>query len=260
MTSEYSTPTKYKKGKIYEIDLDQLYRDIDQPRKHFDEAELESLKKSIADKGLLYPIIFRVDDNDCNIIVSGERRFKAYQALGKEKIPAMLVNDDKKYDEVALIDNIQRADLHPIDEAEALQNLRTKHNYTHDELGNLIGKAANTVTEIVTLAKLPQEIRDDARTRKNLSRNVLLKVARKPTDKGRKKAYELLLVSLSKEDTKRPYVKSPSYKKTVDISDKAIKTIQAIDLGSLGDNKEEVEAKLRELLEAIQNKLNSTIS
>jgi ParB family chromosome partitioning protein len=246
MPTETSTPTKYKKGKIYEINLDQLYRDTEQPRKHFDLMELESLKKSISDKGLLYPIIFRVDDNDCNILVSGERRFKAYQALGIEKIPAMLVGSGK-YDEIALIDNIQRAELHPVDEAEALDNLRTKHSYTHDELGSLIGKAANTVTEILTLAKLSQEIRDDARTRKNLSRNALLKVARKPTDKGRKKAYEVLLASLSKVDTKRPYVKSPSYKKVVDISDKAIKAIQTIDLGSLGDNKEEVEAKLREL-------------
>ena len=258
--ADTNTLTKYKRGKIYEIDLDQLYRDIDQPRKHFDEAELESLKASIKDKGLLYPIIFRVDDNDCNIIVSGERRFKAFKALGKATIPAMLVNDDSKYDEVALIDNIQRADLHPVDEAEALDNLRNKHNYTHEELGNLIGKAANTVTEIVTLAKLPQEIRDDARTRKNLSRNVLLKVARKPTDKGRKKAYEVLLASLSKVDTKRQYLKNPTYKKTVDISDKAIKAIQTIDLGSLGDNRDEVEGKLRELLEAIRNKLDSTIS
>lgn len=259
MSTESSTPAKYRRGKIYEIPLDQLYRDIDQPRKHFDLQELESLKKSISDKGLLYPIIFRVDETGSNIIVSGERRFKAYQSLGLEKIPSMLVGSDK-YDEVALIDNILRSELHPVDEAEALDNLRTKHNYTHDELGNLIGKAANTVTEIVTLAKLSQEIRDDARTRKNLSRNSLLKVARKPTDKGRKKAYEVLLASLSKVDTKRPYVKSPSYKKTVDISDKAIKAIQTIDLSSLGDNKEEVEAKLRELLEAIQNKLDSTIS
>ncbi|GFO59226.1 nucleoid occlusion protein [Geomonas silvestris] len=257
MPTESSTPKKFKRGVIYEVNLDQLYRDVDQPRKHFDEAELESLKQSIADKGLLYPIIFRVDNNDCNIIVSGERRFKAFQALGKEKIPAMLVSSDK-FDEVALIDNILRSELHPVDEAEALENLRTKHNYTHDELGNLIGKAANTVTEIVTLARLSQEIRDDARTRKNLSRNALLKVARKPTDKGRKKAYEILLASLSKVDTKRPYVKSPSYKKTVDISDKAIKAIQTIDLGSLGDNKSEVETKLMELLEAIRNKLDST--
>ena len=257
--TEAKPQTNYKKGIIHEIPLDQLYRDIDQPRKHFDLLELESLKQSIADKGLLYPIIFRVDDNDSNIIVSGERRFKAYQTLGLEKIPAMLVGSDK-YDEVALIDNILRSELHPVDEAEALENLRTTHNYTHDELGNLIGKAANTVTEIVTLAKLPQEIRDDARTRKNLSRNALLKVARKPTDKGRKKAYEVLLASLSKVDTKRPYVKSPSYKKTVDISDKAIKAIQTIDLGSLGENKVEVEAKLRELLVAIQDKLDSTAS
>lgn len=260
MIPETSTHKKYAKGKIHEIALDQLFRDIDQPRKHFDEAELEALKQSIDEKGLIYPIIFRVDETGSNIIVSGERRFKAYQALGKEKIPAILVNEDSKYDEVALIDNVQRVDLHPVDEAEALLNLKTKYTYSEKEIGNMIGKAFNTVNEIITLTKLSQEIRDDARTRKNLSRSALLKVAKIKKAAVQKKAYDALVASLSapKKEIKRPH--RTTTKRTLDATDNTIKCIKEINLDTLGDDRDSVVAKLQELLIEIQNKLGSSVS
>jgi ParB family chromosome partitioning protein len=195
MSAESSTQAKYKKGKIHEIPLNQLHRDIDQPRKHFAESELEALKQSIEEKGWLYPILFRVDENDCNIIVSGERRFKAYQALGKDKIPAMLVGSEK-YDEVALIDNILRVNLNIIDEAEALNNLKTKYAYTQEQIGNLIGKAHNTISETLALTALSDEIRDDARYR-DLSRTALLKVARIKKATAQRKAYDALVATLT---------------------------------------------------------------
>jgi ParB family transcriptional regulator, chromosome partitioning protein len=259
MTTESSTHTKYKKGKIYEIPLDQLIRDTNQPRKHFDLLELEALKNSIDDKGLLYPIIFRVDENDSNVIVSGERRFKACQALGKEKIPAMLV-DSEKYDEVAVIDNIQRVDLHPVDEAEALFNLKNKYTYTEKEIGNIIGKAFNTVNEIITLTKLSQEIRDDARTRKDLSRSALLKIARMKKTAAQKKAYDVLVASLSapKKEIKRARLSTT--KKTITSTDNTLKCIKELNLDTLGDDRDSVVAKLQELLLEIQNKLSATVS
>jgi ParB family transcriptional regulator, chromosome partitioning protein len=259
MPTESSTQTKFKRGKIYEIPLDQLYRDIDQPRKHFDLLELDSLKQSIIDKGLLYPIIFRVDDNDSNIIVSGERRFKAYQALGLDKIPAMLVGSEK-YDEVALIDNIQRVDLHPVDEAEALNNLKTKYAYTEQHIGQLIGKAHNTVNEIITLAKLSDDIRGDARTRKELSRSALLKVARIKKATAQRKAYDALVASLSapKKEIKRSRLTTS--KKTITATDNTLKCLKTIDLDTLGDDRDSVVAKLQELLVEIQNKLGTIAS
>jgi ParB family transcriptional regulator, chromosome partitioning protein len=254
--SEASTPQKFKKGKIHEIPLDQLCRDIDQPRKHFDESELEALKQSIEEKGLLYPILFRVDESDNNIIVSGERRFKAYQALGKEKIPAMVVGSEK-YDEVALIDNIQRVDLHPVDEAEALLNLKTKYSYTEQNIGQLIGKAFNTVNEIIKLNDLSQEIRDDARHRKELSRSALLKVARIKKAVTQRKAYDAFISSLSapKKAIKRPRLTTS--KKTITATDNTLKCLKGMDLDTLGDDKESVVSKLQELLQEIQNKLDT---
>ncbi|WP_246043721.1 ParB/RepB/Spo0J family partition protein [Geomonas edaphica] len=105
MTAESKDTSKnYKKGKIHDISLELLNRDVDQPRKHFDQDEHESLKKSIADKGLLYPVLFRVDENDNLILVSGERRLKACMDFG------------------------QRVDLSPVDESEALYNFQAKYN------------------------------------------------------------------------------------------------------------------------------------
>jgi ParB family chromosome partitioning protein len=255
--SDSSKEAAYKKGKIYPIPLDALKPDPTQPRKHIDDSELGDLKDSIETHGLLSPIIFRVDQDNILILVSGERRYRACQALGKTHINGIFI-DSEKYDEIALVDNVQREDLHPVDLAEAVKALKDRYEYTDKAVGNIIGKAHTTVSEILKLNDLSQEIRDDARKRKNLSRNVLLKVARKKKEAAQRKAYDALLASLTKEgkEIKRP--RHPAHQKAVAVSDKAIKLIEKIDLNDLGDNKEEVEAKLRELLTAIQNKLDST--
>jgi len=255
MTAETKAMT-YRKGKIHDINLDQLHRDLDQPRKHFDESELDALKKSIEDKGLLYPVLFRVDENGNNILVSGERRLRAFRSLGKETIPAMLVGSDR-YDEVALIDNVQRVDLHPVDESEALFNLQSKYGHTQDQLGNLIGKAQNTVADILGLMKLSEDIREDARHRKELSRGALLKVARIKRPTSQRKAYDALVASLGmpKKEIKRPRLTIT--KKAITSSDNTLKCIKSIDLDTLGEDRDVVVSKLHELLQEIQNKLGS---
>jgi len=250
------TTKTYRKGKIHEISLDLLHRDVDQPRKHFDESELDALKKSIEDKGLLYPVLFRVDENGNNILVSGERRLRAFRSLGKETIPAMLVGSDR-YDELALIDNIQRVDLSPVDESEAVFNLQTKYGHTQEQLGNLIGKAQNTVADILGLMKLSDEIREDARHRKELSRGALLKVARIKRPTPQRKAYDALIASLGmpKKEIKRPRLTIT--KKAITSTDNTLKCIKSIDLDTLGDDRDVVVSKLHELLLEIQNKLGS---
>ena len=247
----------HKKGKLYSIGLNNLKPDPAQPRKHIDESDLEELKHSIQTHGLLSPIIFREDLDNNLILVAGERRFRACQALDWTQIDGVFI-DSPKHDEVALVDNVQREDLHPVDLAEALKSLKGKYEYTLEQIGHVIGKAEQTVSEIIKLTELSQEIRDDARTRKNLSRNALLKVARK-SKKAQKKAYDMLVGALSKEGAKRPYVKHQAHEKVTTIADKAIKGIQELNLDDLGDKKEEVETKLRQLLAAIQDKLASAV-
>lgn len=259
MPTESSTLPKYKRGKIHDIPLEQLSPDSNQPRKYFDESELYALKKSIEEKDLIYPVIFRVDENGNNILVAGERRLRAFISLGRPTIPAMLVGSEK-YDEIALIDNIQRVDLHPVDEAEALLNLKAKYTYTEQQIGNLIGKAFNTVNEIIKLTDLSQEIRDDARHRKELSRSALLKVARIKKATAQRKAYDALLASLSapKKEIKRPRLTAST--KTITATDNTLKCLKDINLDTLGDDRESVVAKLQELLLEIQNKLGTTNS
>ena len=255
MPTESHTQTKYKKGKIYDIDLDQLVRDIDQPRKHFDEAELESLKLSIKDKGLLYPIIFRVDDTGSNVIVSGERRFKAFKALGKACIPAMLVNDDTKWDEIAVIDNIQRSSLNVVEESEALNHLVEKYGHTQELIGNLIGKAQNTVSDILALKGLSEDVRILARERKDLSRAALLKIAKIKRPTSQRKAYDALVASISapKKEIKRPRLTIT--KRAITTTDNSLRCLKEIDLDTLGDDRDIVVSKLQDLLLEIQNKL-----
>lgn len=253
-TETKETAKTYRKGKIHDISLDLLQRDADQPRKHFDESELDALKKSVEDKGLLYPVLFRIDENGNNILVSGERRLRAFRSLDKETIPAMRV-DSERYDEVALIDNVQRVDLHPVDEAEAIHNLQTKYGHTQEQLGYLIGKAQNTVADILALMKLSDEIREDARGRKELSRGALLKVARIKRAASQRKAYDALIASLSmpKKEIKRPRLNAT--KKAISSTDSTIKCIKNIHLETLGNDRDVVVSKLQELLQEIQNKL-----
>jgi len=258
MPTEASTQTKYKKGKLYPLSLSTLIPDSLQPRKSIDDSDLEELKLSIQAHGLLSPIIFREDQDHQLILVAGERRYRACQALGWTEIMGVYI-DSKKHDEVAIVENSQREDLHPVDLAEAVKSLKDKYEYTLEQIGHVIGKAEQTVSEIIKLTELSQEIRDDARTRKNLSRNALLKVARK-SKKTQKKAYDMLVGALSKEGTKRPYVKHQAYEKVTTMADKAIKGIQDLNLDNLGDNKEGVETKLRQLLAALQEKLGTTAS
>jgi len=250
------TPRSYRKGKIHDISLDLLHTDVDQPRKHFDDCELDALKKSIEDKGLLYPVLFRLDENGNNILVSGERRLRAFRSLGRETIPAMEIGSER-YDEVALIDNIQRVDLHPIDEAEAIYNLQTKYGHTQEQLGNIVGKAQNTISDILSLIALSQDIRDEARHRKELSRTALLKIARIKRPTSQRKAYDALVAYLGKpkKEIKRPRLTIT--KKAITSTDNTLKCIKSMDLDTLGDDREVVVSKLQELLQEIQNKLGS---
>lgn len=246
----------FKKGKLYRIPLAELAPDPGQPRKYIDDTELHALKQSIEVHGLLSPIIFRVDENKNLILVSGERRYRACQLLGKPDINGIFL-DTEKYDEIALVDNVQRADLHPVDEAEAVHNLKVKYAYTQEQIGNIVGKAQNTISDILGMMALSDEIRNDARGRKGLSRGALLKVARIKRPASQKKAYDALTASLSmpKKEIKRPRL--TIIKKAITSTENTLKCIKSMDLDKLGDDRDAVVSKLQELLQEVQNKLDS---
>jgi ParB family chromosome partitioning protein len=149
----------------------------DQPRKHFDEEKLAELTASIKAHGLLQPIVVRRVTDGFEIL-AGERRFRAAQAAGADRLPA-LVREVEDPLEIALIENLQREDLSPLEEAEALATLIARHGYSHREVADLLGKSRPYVSNTLALLRLPPAVKADvARDGTAVSREVLMGVAR----------------------------------------------------------------------------------
>lgn len=130
-----------------------------QPRKEFDEEGLRELAESIKTNGVFQPILIRKSLSGYEL-VAGERRLRASKLAGKKDIPAIVVDfDDKQMMEISLLENIQRKDLTPIEEATAYAQLIKKLNYTQEELGRRIGKSRANVANMLRLLNLPEEVK-----------------------------------------------------------------------------------------------------
>lgn len=154
-------PPTYEKGKLYYISIIDFRPDQNQPRKVFDEAALTELTDSLKKHGILQPILFRPDEQGWLTVVSGERRLAAAKRAGILTIPSMMVDGNPA--EIALVENLIRQDLTAVEEAEALRRLMNERSYTQEQLAAVINKARTTLTEILSLNRLPQEIRDEYR-------------------------------------------------------------------------------------------------
>jgi chromosome partitioning protein len=156
-------------ARILLLSIDAIEPNPDQPRKHFDPQALEDLTASVKEKGILQPIIARkkLGDPDRCIIIAGERRWRAAKAAGLTQIPA-LIRDPKDALEIAIIENLQRENLSALEEAEALSKLKTERGYTLDELGRIIGKSKQSVSEMLKVLELPSDIRAEIRASTNV--------------------------------------------------------------------------------------------
>lgn len=145
--------------KVVEINLDLIDPNPFQPRKFFSEDELSELANTIKTHGLLQPISVR-NVNGRYQIISGERRTRASKLAGLKTIKAQVLNDvgDKAMAEWALIENIQRVDLNPIETAQSYQQLIDNHDYTHEDLANAVGKSRSAITNALRLLKLPDQV------------------------------------------------------------------------------------------------------
>lgn len=131
----------------------------DQPRKYFDKEALEELANSIKENGLLQPILVREYGNGRYQIIAGERRFRACKLAELGEIPAIILDkSDKAVAEIALIENLQREDLNPVEEAMAYRSLATEYDMTQEELSQKIGKSRSAIANTVRLLDLPEEI------------------------------------------------------------------------------------------------------
>lgn len=131
-----------------------------QPRRHFDEDKLEELARSIAQRGLIQPIVVRPHGHDYQI-VAGERRWRAAQRARLHEVPVVVRElSDEEAMEIALVENIQRADLNAIEEAEAYRRLIDQYGHTQDALGRIVHKSRSHVSNLLRLLDLPQRVRD----------------------------------------------------------------------------------------------------
>lgn len=144
---------------VLQLPIERVQPERGQPRRRFDQARLEELAASIRERGVLQPILVRRAGTDYRII-AGERRWRAAQKAGLHQVPALVKEmGDQAAFEVALIENLQREDLDPLEEAEAYRRLCEEHGLTQEEAADRVGKDRSTVANAMRLLKLPEEVR-----------------------------------------------------------------------------------------------------
>ena len=144
---------------IGEIEIAKIHANPNQPRRDFNEEALQELADSIKELGVIQPITIRKEENDSYMIIAGERRFRASQLAGKSTIPAYIISaDEKDTMEMALIENIQREDLNPLEIALAYQQLIEQYNLSQEQLSKRVGKGRATIANFLRMLKLPGSI------------------------------------------------------------------------------------------------------
>jgi ParB family chromosome partitioning protein len=131
------------------------------PRRYFDESELQDLASSIRQHGIVQPIVVRTTADNRYEIIAGERRWRAAQLAGLTDIPVIIRDvDDRTALEIAIVENVQRSDLNPLEEAMGYELLIADHGYTQNDLGEIIGKSRSHVANSLRLLKLPEPVRE----------------------------------------------------------------------------------------------------
>jgi ParB family chromosome partitioning protein len=142
------------------LDIESIHPSSKQPRKHFDDGRLDELAESIRSQGIIQPLVVRMREGGGFELVAGERRWRAAQRAGLHQVPAVVreVAESQAF-EMALVENLQREDLNPIEEAEGYQRLVAEFGYTQESLSARVGKDRSTVANALRLLKLPPEVR-----------------------------------------------------------------------------------------------------
>ena len=141
-----------------QVSLKEIFPNKNQPRKVFDQEELEGLAASIKEHGVLQPLILRKTQDGYQII-AGERRYRAAKLAGLDKVPVLIKDiSDQQADAISLIENLQREDLNPIEEAQALKAMMETHKLTQQDLADLIGKNRSSIANLLRLLNLEKEV------------------------------------------------------------------------------------------------------
>lgn len=191
----------FEPGRLYRLPPDRLRPDPDQPRRFFDPQAQAELTASVKSHGVLQPVLFRVGPDGEPVLVAGERRHQAARAAGLTEVPALCTAGDAA--EISLVENLLREDLTPLEEAEALGRLASAHHYTQERLSSVIGKAQSTLSEILSLNRLPDDVKARCRTDPSIPRRVLVDVARKRQARGMSRAFRTYLEKRDRVDPRK---------------------------------------------------------
>ncbi|MGD0842018.1 MAG: ParB/RepB/Spo0J family partition protein [Candidatus Acidiferrales bacterium] len=186
------------------IPIEKIQPNPEQPRKAL--GDLRELTESVREKGVLEPLLVRyMPREDCYYIISGERRYHAAQGAGLSELPCIeKIADDAETLELALIENLQRKDLTPFEEADGLQRLADQFDYTHDDIAQKIGRARSSVTETLSLRTIPESLRRKCVERGIVSKSLLLQVARQPNERKMTEAVARILAGgLTRDEARR---------------------------------------------------------
>jgi ParB family chromosome partitioning protein len=165
------------------LPIDSLDANPDQPRREI--GDLTELTDSIKEKGVLEPLLVKPTLKGRWTIIAGERRWRAANAAGLSEVPCIEMDvDESEVAEIALIENMQRKDLTPWEEADGLRALSERFGYTHEEVARKVGKSRSTVTEALSIAAIPEKIREICRESEINSKSLLLQIVRQPDDES----------------------------------------------------------------------------
>lgn len=251
----------HQDGSFYNVEIDLIVPDPNQPRKFFNPDSLEELSQSIKQKGVLQPVIIRKDQEGKIYLVAGERRYRAAKMAGLNKIPAILTNDNPV--EIAIIENLQRDDLKPIEEAEALNRMLLEYNYTQEQLVLIIGKAKSTISEILSLNRLPEIIKEEVRRAEQYSRRLLIEIAKQETPESmiglfnqvkenNLKSGDVRKITRKQEEKKQQTPAAIALNKTIALS----KHLAKLDFSSIEENEK---MNLKAELEDLRTSLNKIL-
>ena len=150
-----------KVGNLNEVFISDIIPNDKQPRKNFDEESLTDLSESIKQHGIIQPLTIKENNDGKYLIVAGERRWRAAQIAGLSKVPVRVIQaDEKKFSELALVENLQREDLNPIEIAQAIKELVDIYKLTNEEISQIIGKKRSSILNTLRILELPNEIQD----------------------------------------------------------------------------------------------------